>query len=361
MSNDLWDEAFTDPAPTPRRQPKPKKMLPKRLLRLLLGLAVFVVLIVIIIILAKSTSNNKEAARYQNCVATMSEMLKQSDAMGAQLVKDLTNPESTTRGDLRTHLDEYTKASEKLLEQAKTMDIPKDLIKQNIFQFFILVLDFRYYGLVNLKPALMNALEVQDVEVSSVSITKALKYLSNSDFLYSEVFAPRMVEVLQSKNLSGITVPNTQFLSDPELASKSRVQKMLSELKSAGNLQAVHGVAISKVVASPDEKEIRERNRYNLTSSKELAFLVTIENQGNMTEKDIPIEVTLRSPDSNTPQKATASIKELKPKEIVTISVEGLTPTADGQEVILKVEVGPVKEEKFLDNNSMEATIIFTI
>ncbi|HLA81406.1 MAG TPA: CARDB domain-containing protein, partial [Thermoleophilia bacterium] len=270
-------------------------------------------------------------------------------------------PEAYTRKDIQTRLDQYISSSEELETQAKTMDAPSELIDQDVHQFLILVMTFRHKGLVDLKPSLMNALEVQDTEVSAEQITRALSYLTNSDFLYREVFIPRATEILKARNLTGVNIPSTEFLADADLASKSRVQEILADLKSTGNLQAVHGVALAKVIASPDDKEIVAGSTYNLTSSDRLAFLVTVENQGNMSEKDVPVKVTLISPDSATPQEKSLSIKELKPKEEITVTVEGLNPTTYGEVATLKVEVGPVVDEKFRDNNSIEASVIFTL
>ena len=132
-------------------------------------------------------------------------------------------------------------------------------------------------------------------------------------------------------------------------------------LKSTGNLQAVHGVAIAKVVASPDDKQIAAGKTHNLTSSDELAFLVSVENQGNMSEKEVPVEITLLSADQTEPQKVTMTIPEVKPKETVTVTVKGLNPTTYGEVATLKVVAGPVKDEKFTDKNSLEAKVIFTL
>ena len=74
----------------------------------------------------------------------------------------------------------------------------------------------------------------------------------------------------------------------------------------------MHGVAIAKVVEQPDEQEIKNGQTYNLTASDQLTFLVTVENQGNMAEKDVPVVVTLAT-QSGEPQKITVTIPELKP------------------------------------------------
>jgi hypothetical protein len=354
------DDTSTELATGERKQ-RQKKVLPKPLLRLLVVLAVIVIVVVVIVFAARSAIDSGEAADYQRYMTAVADILKQSDSMGGELVKLLTNPGDTSRKDIQTRLDQFVATSEELELKAKALDAPKEFIKQSVHQFFVLVMTFRHTGLTDLKPSLMNALEVQDTQVASEQISRALYYLTNSDFLYKEVFAPRATDILKQNKLTGVTVPTTQFLTDPDLASTSRAQKILAQLKSTGNLQAVHGVAVVKVVAMPDEKEITGGGTYNLTSSDALMFLVTIENQGNMAEKDVPVTVTLLSADSAQPQKVTVKVPELKPKEELTVRVEGLNPSAYGEVALLTVEVGPVKDEKFLDNNSIEAHVIFKL
>ncbi len=122
----------------------------------------------------------------------------------------------------------------------------------------------------------------------------------------------------------------------------------------------MHGVAISKVVEQPDEQEIKNGQTYNLTASDALTFLVTVENQGNMAEKDVPVVVTLATQNGE-PQKITVTIPELKPGTEVTATVEGFNPTPYGEVATLTVEAGPVTGEKFKDNNSIEANVIFKL
>jgi len=153
----------------------------------------------------------------------------------------------------------------------------------------------------------------------------------NSDFLYQEVFFTGATDVLREKELQGVTVPSTQFLTDPDIASPASVLNILAGLKSTGNLQAIHGVAIAKVVAMPDEKEIKAGGTFNLTSSDELAFVVTVENQGNMEEKNVPVVITLQSPDSTEPQKVTVQIASIKAKTDATIEVSGSTRPHTGK------------------------------
>ncbi len=353
------DDIFDDSAAKDRR--RPRKKAPKGLLRLIGALAAIVIVVVVIVVLATRLTGSNEVTEYQSYINSIESILERSDAVGDQVAGLLLEPGDTTRKEIQTRLDQALATSQALEAEAAALEVPQELVDQNIHQLFVLVMHFRAKGLADLKPSLMNALELQDVEVPSEQISHALTYLTTSDFLYEEVFKPKAAEILKVKDLADVSVPDTQFLSDPDLASKARVQEILALLKSTGNLQAVHGVELSKVMASPDDKQITGGKTYNLTSSDELAFLVSVENQGNMAERDVPVVVTLLSADSTEPQEVTVTIPELKPKEQLTVTVKGLNPTTYGEVAVLKVTAGPVKDEKFTDNNSLEANVIFTL
>jgi hypothetical protein len=356
------DENIAEPAAAGQKR-RPLKLLPKPLLRLILLLAAIVIVVVVIVVVVTATTGGDEAADYETYMAGVADILAQSDALGAELTELLTNPGDTTRTEIQTRLDQYVATSERLELEARALAAPNEFIEQNVHQFFVLVMAFRHTGLTDLKPSLMNALEVQDTEVASEQISRSLYYLTNSDFLYREVYIPKATEILKQKEIPGeVTVPDTEFMPDPDIASKSQVQEVLANLKSTGNLQAVHGVAVAKVVAMPDEKEIEPGGTYNLQSSDELTFLVTVENQGNMAEKNVPVVVSLQAAaDSAAPQEVTVEIPEMKPSEEQTVTVKGLNPTAYGEVALLRVEVGPVPEEKYNDNNLVKADVIFTL
>jgi hypothetical protein len=362
MTDSNKSDALGDVPPGERTEPKrrQKSTLPKPLLRLLVVLAAVIVIVVVIVVAVTSAMETGEAADYQRYMTSVSDLLEQSDAIGGELTKLLTNPGDTNRKDIQTKLVQFVAKSEQLEAKAAELPVPKDLLEQNVHQFFVMAMTFRHKGLADLEPSLMNALEVQETDVAAEQISQALYYLTNSDFLYAEVFVLNATDIVKTKNLDGVTVPSSRFMEDPDLASRSKVQEMIGELKSAGSLQAVHGVAVSKVVEQPDEQEIRPGQTYNLTSSDQLAFLVTVENQGNMAEKDVPVVVTLTT-QSGEPQKITVTIAEIKPGKEVTAKVEGLNPTEYGEVAKLTVEAGPVTGEKFKDNNSIEANVIFKL
>ena len=341
--------------------PRARRTLPRPLLRLLVIFAAIIVLVVIIVVVARTVINSGEAAAYQRYMTAVADILKQSDTqVGAKLEKLLTAPGEINRTQIQNQLDDFVSKSEALEVRAKALDAPKDMVNESVHQMFLMVMSFRTLGVTELKPALMNALEVQDTSGADL-IAHALRYLTNSDFLYHEVFLPKATELLQKKQLTGVTVPPSQFLSDADITSAPKVLNILAELRSSGNRQAVHGVALDKVVAMPDTKEITAGGTFNLGATSSLEFWVTVENQGNMPEANVPVVITLQVSGETTKQTVTAKIPQLSAKTTATVKVSGIEPTAYGAVAILKVKVGPVTDEKFTDNNSLQARLIFKI
>ncbi len=341
-----------------RRRPS---RLPQRTLHIIIGLVAVAVVVVVIVVAVTAARGTSEVADYQRYISSVTDILKQSDTVGKQLSQLLTEPGDISRKDVQTRLDGFISKSTQLEKEAKALEPPEELVTNDISQFFVLVMSFRREGLEMLEPALMNGLDSEETDVASEQISQALYYLTSSDFLYSTVFLTGARDIVKEKNLPGVTVPSSTFIEDPDLASRSQAQEIIAQLKSTGSLQAVHGVAVAKVVAQPDDQQIKNGQTYNLTSTDELTFLVTVENQGNMTEKEVPVTVTLGVDGDGEPQQVTVTIPSLNGGDTKTAEVTGINPTAYGEQAKLTVEAGPVPEEKYMDNNSIDATVIFKL
>jgi hypothetical protein len=352
------DDTFTELAEEERRR-RSRRSSSVPFLRLLaaVGLAAAVVLIAILGI--RGWLDSRESAGYTAYMTEATRIIKESDKMGADLSQLLMEPGDSTRKDVQTKLDQYIERSTKLKVEAKDLTVPADL--REAHQWYVATMQLRSRGLENLKPSLMNALEVRDEEVSSGQIARAMQLLLLSDVAYEEFFVSRASTVLKERNIEGLSVPGTDFVGDSALASQAKVKEILVTLKNSDSLRSVRGVALVKVVALPSEKVIEKDARYNLTATDQLSFAVTVENQGNEIETDVPVTLQLNSESGTQPQLQTVKIAELKPKEQKTVSITGLNPTEYGAEAVLEVEVGPVPDEKLLDNNSLLSYVIFTL
>ncbi len=370
-----------EPAPRNRNRRK-RRNLPKPVVRIGGFLLGFIVLLLIIIFSARACARGGESKAYADYMAEVQTIVTASDDVGNQLAALLLNPGDISRAEVQARLEEFMTRCADLEEQAKELGAPKDIVSRGVHQMFVLVMTFRTTGTESLRTYLLGALEVEDTAgtvdpaaattsstlvpntistMGSVEqIIYSLRYLTTSDFLYKEVFEARAAQILAEKGIGGVTAPTSQFMANPEIASSAQVQSIVTAMKTTGNLQATHGVALKTVVALPDNKNIAQGGTYDLTASEGLTFAVTLENQGNMDETDIPVTITLVSP-TTTPQQMTVRVSALKAKASTTINVEGLNATTYGEAADLTVGVGPVAEERYLANNTLAAKVIFKL
>jgi hypothetical protein len=352
------DDTFSELAGEERRR-QDRRILSQPVVRVLLVAAVVVVVVLLAGLFVRNWLHNREVSAYSTYITQVSSILKRSDVMGRDLSQLLMDPGQATRKDVTTRLDQYIAASTKLTNEAKALTVPDDLKEAQ--QTFVFSMQLRDRGLTNLKPALLQALEVEDTEVSAETIARAMLFLVVSDVIYEEFFVTRATSVLKQRQISGVNVGSTKFVSDSSLSSQAKIKEILTQLRGNESVQTVHGVALKEVRALPSNTVIERDGLYNLQSTDQLKFVVTVENQGNVPEKDVPVEVSLTAPNAAQPQIVAVKIPVLKAKEVKKVTITGVNPTAYGEKALLKVTVGPVKEEKNTANNKLEAHVIFIL
>lgn len=354
----LQDESFTQLADQERkREDKLRSSRPY------VRFAVIVIVILGVVVagglIVRNQLQSREVATYRSYMAEVADLVTRTNDVGAKLAALITAPGDATRKDVETRVNQYTKSCADLTADAGALTPPKAL--QDAHQWLIASMKLRERGLVEFLPSLMSALEVQDTDVPADQLSRAMLKFILADVAYSEFFAAGATGVLTTRGISDIKIVSANFLQDDNLASKSGVVEWLTDLKSAEQLQAIHGVGLIKVITKPSDTEITPNGQFSLSSSDQLRFLVTIENQGTMSETDVPVTLRLQGPNTSQPQIVSVKIPDIKPKESKEIEIKGVHPTDYGEKALLKIDVGPVPNEKNLDNNSLEAHIVFIL
>jgi hypothetical protein len=373
----------------PRRIPRngsrrKQGKLPKPVVRIGGFVLAFVAVLLIIIFSARACARSGEEGAYQNYIAEVQKIVSASDEIGGQLTALLTNPGDISRAEVQANLERFVSECNSVEQQATKLSAPKSMLAGTAHQIFVLVMHFRAIGVSQLKTYLLSALELEDTTTAAGSSTSvsattttvvsttvsalgsteqilnSLRFLTTSDFIYKEVFEVEVATLLTERAVGGVAVPSSQFIDDADLATTAQVNKIVAAMKTTGNLQAVHGVALKSVIAMPDNKEIVQGGTYDLTQSAAIAFVVTVENQGNMDETGVPVVITLVSKSANQPP-VSAKIATLKAKGTETITIQGISATTYGELATLTVTVGPVKDERYRENNTLTATVIFKL
>jgi uncharacterized membrane protein len=92
--------------------------------------------------------------------------------------------------------------------------------------------------------------------------------------------------------------------------------------------------------------------------TEDLAFDIGVQNQGENTENDVTVSVTVGQGGDATQQEDT--IDTIAPGEIVPVTIPLTEQPPTGQSVPITVEVQAVPGEEKTDNNVQEFSVIFT-
>lgn len=336
----------------PKQKPRGKS--PTRLLVLLIAL---LILFYLIGLLGRSFSGGSTNAleEYTDKATKIIEKSNQV-AKGFEALKG--DVGGISRDELKSRLAEYEKSSKEVLDDCNELEAPNEL--EQAHTYLILCMELRAEGLETYRPALFNALKDIDLEVASGQISLSLKDIALSDKAYLR-FSSDLKKVLKEKGVKK-TVPESKFLSDNSVYEKTTIIKYVQELKGAKGLEVIHGIGVSDLITDPKQiKVITAKKIAVLPSADSISVTVTVGNQGNQIETNVPVVATIKSVTEPKEQKKEAYLETISPGQKKSITISGLKPTQDPDVTnLLTITAGPVPNEKFTGNNVIEYKFIMT-
>ena len=164
--------------------------------------------------------------------------------------------------------------------------------------------------------------------------------------------------------MTGVVVPDSRFVSNPDLVSARSFGLLLQRLHGAstgGTPSGKHGDGLVSVRAQPQGVDLSTSSPATVKVSADLSFVATVENSGDFQEVNVP--VTLRIDAGGTPIVRRKSIELIQPgqQQTVTFSNFDLPNSAFGAKAAVKVEVGAVPGEVNTSNNSATYSVFFTL
>lgn len=351
---DLLLEEETEARPRgPRRRPPGQSPLA----RVLIILVAVVVLVLITSLGIKSCLNKRKVTEYQEYFSQVEQLVVESDAIGKQLSDMLKSPDESVRQQLEPKLQEFQAVQEQVAAKANEVKVPEAFKKEN--QWFVATMQMRARGLTGLRPALLNSIEAKDNQAAASQVSYELLILLSSDVTYQVFFSEPAQRVLEDEKITEVKVPQTKFI-EPQLASQPTMVTVLERLKGgAEQVTGLHGVGLVSVKAKPSGMTLEQGVESELNASDSLVFAVEVENQGEATETNVKVLISLTAPGSPEPRTAEALIAEIAPGQIASIDVSGLAASAGSEPALLKVEAGPVPGEANSQNNIAEYRIRF--
>jgi hypothetical protein len=370
---DFFDEPETEEATQRRRLPRierpggpgrgprgpvlpPGKVTP--LLRLL-GLVAFAIFIVVVLVLwAHSCQGNDKRQRYEAYMSQVRPLAQSSQRLGKEFSDQLVATgvkQAQVEKNLRAWADQQTTG----VAQAKAIHPPGPLRLEHTHM--IEALDLRAKGLSRLADALVQV-RTRSAAVGGALLSAQAQLFVASDVDWDFFFRDPSEETLRKEGITGVTVPDSTFLTNTELASERTFALVLSRLRGAttgGTPGGKHGDSLESVKALPQDLTLDPNGSNTVRASTDLAFEVTVKDSGDSQEVNVPVTLTIG--DGTITKRTT--IQLINPGETETVRFTGLNiPTSlFGQNTSIKVEVGAVAGETNTSNNSATYRVFFSL
>src|SRR4249919_2038059 len=293
------------PGGGPPRRPTfrtPEGVTPLLRLILLIALAIFVV--IVLVFWVQSCRSESKTNAYRDYMADMKTVGDASAAIGRDLNEQLLTP-GVDQQDLIKAIEGLAQRQNQVTNNAEAIDPPGPLRGEH--DASIESLQFRYSGLNGLAAAFVELANTQDAtRAGSVLAAQAERFVA-SDVIWDDLFAEPSKAELEKQGISGVAVPNSDFLITPDLASQRSMTALWRRLQGAsegGTPTGLHGTGIVSVTVLPANEQLSVNNETVVEATSDLAFRVAIQNSGDSQEVGLKVTLTIqKSPEPITQTK----------------------------------------------------------
>jgi hypothetical protein len=350
---------------TPRGPIRPRAGLTP-LLRLL-GLIAFAILIVVLLLLwAQSCQEEQKRDSYTGYMTAMAGLASDSERVGREL-SDVLTTQGIKTAELQKQLSGLVDQQEIGAERARSrIDPPGPLLDAH--EAAIEALEFRVDGLAGLVEAFRRTQGSKDAAASGALLASQAERLVASDVVWDDLFKEPGVVTLRNEDVSGVEVPDSNFVQTPDLASTQSMVPIWERINGSaasgggtgtGTATGLHGTNIESVQIVPGGATLSASTENTIQSTTDLAFAVAVANSGDFQE--VKVVVTLTIQQSPTPIVKKQTIDIINPGETKRVVFREFTGVDFGERRVMRIDVDPVPNERTTTNNSAEYPVIFSV
>lgn len=280
-------------------------------------------------------------------INSISVLVQQSNKVSYKFFTILDRASETTRENLDDELLDIIEESKIVLERCRELS-PPDFFEV-AHGYLELVFETRNKAYEDFRPALFNALQDLDLDISTAQITKTFLYMFMSDEIYL-YFQDELKESGEELGVYNLTIIDSAVLMDKNLTNTQNVATFISEMKTVSELQQRRGVAVIEDTVEFNPQVLNKHGDYwVLAKGNTISVAIAIQNQGNVIENNVNVTMKYMTED-NVSEEKEFTIETINPSEekVVTISDFAAYP---GRKCELEINAGPVPDEVFLGNN----------
>jgi hypothetical protein len=296
----------------------------------------------------------------EDYVRGANELIKLSKAESSQLFDILSAPSDTDQTVNRQNQANALRVDAATLsDRARDLDVPDELSDAN--DYFVEALDLRRDGLAEVADQLPGALAQEERRNSTGRISDMMQVFLSSDVLLTARYRPKLQDALEEEQVEADvpSVNSLRFVEDIDWVNPDFVADQIAGIRGTGGDSAtpgLHGNGLGTV--SLGGAALTPGGSATVPLTGDIAFDIQVVNQGDSTETDVKVQVTVGQ--GNDAIELEETIPEIATGEAKAVSIPLTKQPPTGQNVPITVRVEPVPGEEVTDNNEGEFTVIFT-
>ncbi len=282
-------------------------------------------------------------------INSISVLVQHSNKLSINFFTTLNKVKDTSRKEIDEELSSIIEESKVILQNVQEMNPPEFFEVPH--GYLRLVFDMRSRAYENFKPAFFNVLDDLDPENSITQISNSFQYMLMSDEVY-KYFQEELKKAGEELGVNNLTIIDSLILEDESLTYPDTVGKMVSDVRSVTDLEVRRGVAVitQSINFSPPIKNEQD-DYFIIKNGNGISISINIENQGNVTENDVPVKMTYTAEGVSKPMELDEVINIINPSEQKTVTFSGLE-SYPGKRCEIIIEAGPVENEVLFTNNT---------
>jgi len=316
-------------------------------------------LLILLVFAFRGCLDARKERAMEDYVRGANELTKLSQAESRQLFDILSAPSDSDQSINRENQANALRSdSATLSDRARDLDVPDELSDAN--DYFVEALDLRRDALARVADQLPGALADEERRNSTAQIADMMQVFLASDVLLIARFEPIATAALKKEDVNAtIAKGSLRFLEDIQWVDPDYVADQINGIRGTDGGNATPGahgdglgtVSLGGVALTPGASA-------TVPLTSDIAFDVQVVNQGESTETDVSVQVTVGQ--GGDAIKAEETIPEIAAGEAKNATIPLTKQPPTGQNVPITVRVKPVPGEEVTDNNVGEFTVIFT-
>jgi hypothetical protein len=344
------------PPPRPPRQPQGAGLTPRT--RLIGLIAVVVLLVIGLVFLIVSCTGKGKKSTYESYTEDMAAVASSSEKIGRDLDSALTTT-GIKPNELANKIDGLADLQQQKIGDAESVDEPGAMRDEHASALEALA--FRVSGMRRLADAFRSTAGSEDASAAALLLATQARRLVTGDVVWDDLFRAAALSQMRADGVSGVAVPDSNFVQNPEFDSPGYWQPVFERVNGAatGQSTGLHGTGIVETRALPSNTVLSTDTENIVTAGTDLGFAVVVKDTGD--SQEVQIKVTLTIQQQPSPIVATQTIASINPGEEKTVTFKNLGQVQFATKTTVRVDVQPVKGEANTDNNTAEYPVIFSL